>query len=256
MREHFRTVPRKKPIVRTLARLVTSMMAGPEAEEVQLSAVLVGAVAAESRRLEVLGPTAYVNGGRQDDNIVGQMVVMGSVQDAYRVQQQYELHPLSHAGLDIARERTSDLMLCSIQAMAATRADMSFSRWNREDREEEAAFLRRGLQASVRQEAEAIVQIGRVQIESVDVWYSGATDGTTLREASLAAREAALSLVGMGSPPTSPSAEPPPTLPPPASIGKTGAPTLSIDEFQASENAAELAATHLYIAAIVPKSEL
>jgi hypothetical protein len=194
-KQHFRTERWVEPIIRSIPELYTCMMVGPEAPTLHVSDAVVAAISVEYQRLETIGRDAYLNAGRRDANIVGQMVVVGSILDACDIQQQVETFHIIHSGLPGAADPSVERpVVCVIQAMeeARTRCQAYGGKRALPD-VTEYEFLQRGLQAAISQEAEAIVQINRMELTDVhDVYLSGSSDGTTIHEASLRARTAAL----------------------------------------------------------------
>jgi hypothetical protein len=207
------------------------MRSGPGTPPLQLSDALVTAVAVEGRRLEVMGRDAYINAGRQDDNIVAQMVIIGTITDAYVIEQQYESHVLKHASLPetpgvkggLMPVNTVDLLHCELTLM--------------EEKEAEKRFLTRGLQWAVRQEAAAEIQLNCIQLSAVDVLEVNASDPK----------------VATPKVDTSKAGEPPPTAKGTAleGVGLTAQgekmPVMQTEEVEAAESAAELADFELYL---------
>jgi hypothetical protein len=118
------------------------MRSGPGAPPLKLSDALVTAVAIETRRLEVMGRDAYINAGRQDDNIVAQMVVIGTITDAYVIEQQYESHLLMHAGMPETPGLKGGLMalpIVPINAVDLLHCELTL----KEEKEVERKFLKR-----------------------------------------------------------------------------------------------------------------
>jgi hypothetical protein len=139
------------------------------------------------RRMETLGPAAYLNAGRQEDNIVGQMVVLGVIHDQYIVQQQHERYQLAHAGIpategtDHAGNGVQDpvealMAVMRAERKAGARAAVTAAEAARKghvipwggaeisEHWEEELFLRRTLQWSVQQESIATIALNSVHV--------------------------------------------------------------------------------------------
>jgi hypothetical protein len=178
------------------------MREGPGAPDTELSPAMIGAIASETRRLEVMGRDAYINAGVNHDHTIGQMVVMGTILDRYHIQQQHETRILMHAGLTrrkgVKGELVAPPMARPVQSVVAEQVPEGLS--EADYREQlacirEKHFLRQGLRWAVQQEAEAIVQLNRIEISSVEAVDD--TDTEKQKPSPLTTRHEALAGVGL-----------------------------------------------------------